>query len=167
MKLIVAMCQKTRGIGYKNSLPFKMTNEMERFKKLTIGDGNNAIIMGRNTFESIKHVLPNRKNYILSKTPHLNVWGAIIIHNPQDIFKLVQYDEIWIIGGDSIYKHFLLEHPKEINEIYITRINKKYKCDTFFPKIPAFFNKINSITTSDIDKNNNEKITISFETYKS
>ena len=153
------------GIGLNNRLPWKFSKDMKYFKEKTIG--NNAIIMGRNTFESIKHVLPNRKNYILSKTPHLNVLGAIIIHNPQDIFKLVQYDEIWIIGGDSIYKHFLLEHPKEINEIYITRINKKYKCDTFFPKIPAFFNKINSITTSDIDKNNNEKITISFETYKS
>ena len=45
MKLIVAFC-KNRGIGYKNNLPWKLKSDLIRFKSLTIGNGNNAIVMG-------------------------------------------------------------------------------------------------------------------------
>jgi len=48
MKLIVAFC-KNRGIGFKNTLPWKLKSDMERFQKLTIGKGNNAVIIGRKT----------------------------------------------------------------------------------------------------------------------
>ena len=68
MNLIVAHC-KNRGIGFKNQLPWKLTLDMHRFKKLTIGNKNNAVIMGRNTWESLPlkfRPLPKRTNIILT-----------------------------------------------------------------------------------------------------
>ena len=54
INLIVAMC-KNNGIGYKNELPWKISSDLKKFKKLTQGKGNNAVIMGKNTYESIKN----------------------------------------------------------------------------------------------------------------
>ena len=45
------------------------------------------------------------------------------------------YDEIWIIGGNSIYNLFLNINMVNINYIYITYIDKFIECDTFFPTI--------------------------------
>ena len=120
MKLIVAMCQKTRGIGYKNTLPFKMINEMERFKKLTIGNGNNAIIMGRKTWLSLpKKPLPNRTNIVISS--NLNNTKSIIYKDPTSVLKdKNKYQDMWVIGGSNLYKFYL--EANLIDEIYITEI---------------------------------------------
>ena len=48
MNLIVAYC-RNRGIGFQNKLPWKLSQDMNRFKNLTIGNGNNAVVMGKNT----------------------------------------------------------------------------------------------------------------------
>ena len=66
-KLIVAIC-KNRGIGYKNKLPWSFSSDMKYFSNITRGNNNNAIIMGRKTFESIGRALPKRHNIILSTT---------------------------------------------------------------------------------------------------
>lgn len=145
INLIVAMC-KNNGIGYKNDLPWKISSDLKKFKKLTQGKGNNAIIMGKNTYESIKKPLPNRDNLILSTQLEID-----IIHNENkitksfsnlnllnDFIKLKNYDTIWVIGGSQIYELFLnnyINNELKVNNIYVTYINKEYTCDTFFPNI--------------------------------
>ena len=52
LKLIVANC-RNGGIGKNNMLPWNLKPDLNRFKKLTVGEKNNAIIMGKNTWESI------------------------------------------------------------------------------------------------------------------
>ena len=51
--IIVAMCKKSRGIGFKDKLPFKSSKDLKRFKKITIGSGNNSVIMGSKTWLSL------------------------------------------------------------------------------------------------------------------
>ena len=68
MNLIVARC-RNRGIGFKNKLPWELSADLERFKQLTIGDGTNAVIMGRNTWGSLPSgykPLPKRENIVLT-----------------------------------------------------------------------------------------------------
>ena len=72
INLIVAICNNN-GIGYKNTLPWKIPTDLKKFKKLTQGKGNNAIIMGKNTYESIKKSLPNRDNLILSTQLEIDI----------------------------------------------------------------------------------------------
>jgi len=45
-QLIVAMCE-TRGIGYKNNLPWNIPEDLKYFSKLTRGNNNNAVVMGK------------------------------------------------------------------------------------------------------------------------
>ena len=65
MKLIVAIC-KNGGIGYKNKIPWHLKKDLQHFKKMTIGNNNNAVIMGNNTWKSLNNTpLPKRTNIIL------------------------------------------------------------------------------------------------------
>ena len=67
-KIIVATC-KNNGIGYCDTLPWNIKEDLRHFSKLTKGNGKNAIVMGKNTWESIGHKpLPNRDNFVLSTT---------------------------------------------------------------------------------------------------
>lgn len=133
------------GIGKNNKLPWHFSEDLKRFSKLTCGQGNNAIIMGKNTWESIpKKPLPKRDNLILSTTlnieegsPH-NTYVKTF-SNIDDINKFCEeqkYDTVWIIGGSKIYEQYL-EYNK-LNWIYVTQINKKYDCDVYFPDISSW-----------------------------
>ena len=143
-KMIVAM-SRNRGIGYGNSLPWKLQNDMKYFKRMTIGNGNNCVIMGKNTWyslrSSINEPLPKRDKIIMSSknigifTPHSEL--ANNLQATIDICAKNSYNERWVIGGEQIYNTFL--DNDLVDEIYITQINKDYTCDTFFPPIPNNF----------------------------
>ena len=63
---LIAAVAKNRAIGYQNKLLFAIKEDMEHFKRLTMG---HVIIMGRHTFESLPNgALPHRKNIVISKS---------------------------------------------------------------------------------------------------
>ena len=146
INIIVAFC-KTRGIGINNNLPWKLKSDMLKFKRLTIGNGNNAVIMGKNTWESIPNrPLSMRDNLVLSKSLSFEnkIYSEVsqknytnkTFTNIDDVINYcipASYDNIWIIGGESIYKTFL--DSNLVNKIYVTYIDNDYTCDTFFPEI--------------------------------
>ena len=131
-KIIVAV-DKDYGIGFENKLPWHFKSDMNFFKNITIGDGKNAVVMGKNTYLSIGRQLPKRDNLILSSSLEdktLKIFSNIDLL--LDYCRLNCYDSIWIIGGESIYKQFL--EKKLVNIIHLTEINNSYTCDTFFNK---------------------------------
>jgi dihydrofolate reductase len=145
-KLIVAMCSDG-GIGYNGQLPWpRCKADMAHFAKRTTGAGNNAVIMGKNTWDSIPgHPLRRRANLILSShapppsnnDSNLEHWFSSM----PDLFAHLEsgsakYDEVWIIGGVRIYEQFLTMHANNdiiIDEMCITRIEGTHACDAFFP----------------------------------
>jgi len=159
IKMIVAM-DKNRGIGNKNTIPWKLSQDMKYFRNMTIGQGNNAIVMGKNTFLSINRVLPKRTNYVLSNSL-TNVPNSLILVKTFDKLLLSlqdhKYDDIWIIGGQRMYNDFI-KH-KLATEIYITYIDAEYECDTFFPSITDDY--VLSSTNTIIDNS----ITLHFKKY--
>lgn len=140
-KLIVAMCPNG-GIGYKGGLPWPHCKaDMAHFAKRTTGGGNNAIIMGTKTWDSIPvRPLRNRANLILSSQPpeHFDQ-SAHWFRTVPDLFahlEAAKYDEVWIIGGASIYEQFWAMHATgeiNIDEMCVTTMEPIDKCDTFFP----------------------------------
>lgn len=137
-KIIVAMDEKN-GIGKANALPWHYSEDLKYFSKTTKSKGLNinAVIMGRKTYESIGRALPERVNYVLSRSlKRENVDSNILVfNNLEELLKDItakQFNECWIIGGAKIYNLFL-EKTNLISEIYVTKINKDYDCDTFFP----------------------------------
>jgi len=159
MNMIVAFC-KNRGIGYKNQLPWHIPNELKYFKRKTTHGKKNAIIMGKNTWDSFpKKPLQNRQNIILSSTLHnsyiqSNYENTFVksnfndLNNTLDILLNKEY-RVWIIGGKSIYDYYIND-PK-LEKIYVTYINNIFLNDVKFPEIPYNFQLKN---TSELFKDN-------------
>ena len=121
MKLVVA-CDPKGGIGYQNKLPWnKIEGDLPRFKELTTGKN---VVMGKRTWESLPiKPLPNRVNYVLSKTP---IIGAITLANVSLLPNTAGNDS-WVIGGGYTIKQCW----EMIDEIHLTKTFTEYVCDTF------------------------------------
>jgi len=147
MNIIVAHC-RNKGIGFQNRLPWRLSADFKKFKELTIGDGNNAVIMGRNTWASLPSrykPLPKRENIVLTTeidNPVISNTNdtPILMPSLKETIKYCKDREIsqmWIIGGELLYKTAL--DTVDIDNIYITRIDNDFRCDTFFPTMPSYF----------------------------
>jgi dihydrofolate reductase len=145
---IIVAFEGSRGIGFNNMIPWYFPEDLRMFSKVTKGDNNNAIIMGRKTWQSLpKKPLPKRQNIILSKTISNTSPSNIPLYDNEIYFNDISlalehcrdntYDTVWIIGGSEIYKESLKTLP--INFIYTTEIEKHYVCDTFFPVLSDDF----------------------------
>lgn len=148
IKLIVAYSEN-RVIGKDNKLLWKLSNDLKRFKELTL---NHPIIMGRKTFESLPKVLPNRQNIVVtSRTENLPsaVYG---VKNIQDAFNLAKTfsEDFFIIGGGEIYSQTL----PFTDVLEITLVHIFIEGDTFFPEFDTSnFNLISNETFSKDEKN--------------
>ena len=140
-KIIVAATKKF-GIGFKNKLPWHIPEDLKHFSKKTIGNGNNAIIMGRNTWESIgSKPLPKRHNIIVSTTLNKPKYDNVSVFNDPnkafDYCSFGNFDEAWIIGGEKIYAHFMdpsyIAYSRKITDCFVTVVPGDYECDTYFP----------------------------------
>jgi len=135
VQLIAAMC-KNRGIGMNNTLPFHFKKDLQYFSNMTTGDNNfekNCVLMGKNTWNSLPYKpLKNRVNIVITRDKSIpNSFEDI--NEAIRFCKIVEFTNLWVIGGESIYKHFL--DNDLVSKLYITEINKDYKCDRFFPEI--------------------------------
>lgn len=120
-------------IGKNNKLPWNLPDDLRKFGEFTL---NKTVVMGRKTFESLGRPLPNRKNYIISKTLD-KVEGCFVYNSVRD-FLLDTYDEeVWAIGGAEIYKLFFTF----ADNLYITQVYGEFDGDTFCPKFDDFFEK--------------------------
>ena len=140
MNIIVA-ATKNMGIGLENKLPWHLKNELKYFKRKTVGNYNNLIVMGKNTWLSLPtKPLPLRYNCVLSTSLNNVPKDTIVVSNKKEFESFVSksnFSKIWIIGGESIYKQFI--HEDYVKNIYLTQIYNDFKCDTFFPEIPENF----------------------------
>lgn len=132
MNAIVA-ADKNWAIGYKNKLLVSIPADMKFFRQMTSGK---VVVMGRKTLESFPNGLPlkNRTNIVLTGNPNYQVKDAVIVHTPEELLEeLKQYDEeeIFVIGGESIYRMLLPCCQK----VYVTKIDHAYQADTHFPNL--------------------------------
>ncbi|MBO6215246.1 MAG: dihydrofolate reductase, partial [Lachnospiraceae bacterium] len=130
MKLI-ANVDKNFGIGYKNNLLVRIPADMKYFRATTTG---NVVVMGRKTLESFPNQapLPDRTNIVLTSNMDYTKKGAIIVHSEEELFdKLSEFntDDVYIIGGESIYRQFL----DRCDLAYLTKVDYEYEADAFFP----------------------------------
>ncbi len=125
---LIACIAQDGGIGYKNQLLFHIKEDMERFRMLTTG---NTIIMGRKTYDSLpKGALPNRRNIVISHQD-LRLKGCEIYPSLKDAIDHCQDDNIFVIGGASIYEQAL----PYATTLYLTQVEETKEADTFFPPL--------------------------------
>ena len=160
ISLIVAY-DKNFGIGKDNTLAWKLSEDLENFKKIT---ENNYIVMGRKTFESIGRALPNRKNIILTRDKDYKQDKCLIIHSIEEVLNFAKskpHYEIFIIGGAEIYKQFL----DNADRLYITEVDTQTPdLDAFFPKWDK--SKFNRIGRKKYLKNNKNEFNFTFSVFE-
>jgi dihydrofolate reductase len=129
ISIIVAVSEDL-GIGKNNELLWHIPEDLKRFKKITYGK---TVIMGKRTWESLsKKPLPGRKNVVITDIPNEDFSGAVTAYSVDDALnKCEKEEEIFIIGGGSIYTQFM----PLADRLYVTHVHKKRPADTWFPKI--------------------------------
>lgn len=135
---------KKREIGFKNKLLWNLPGDMEHFKNITMG---HTVIMGQTTFESIGKALPGRKNIVLSLSPDYKAENCEISNNLKEVAERYKNtdEEVYIIGGASIYKQFI----QYASKLYLTLVDDAPTADTFFPDYSEFKNIISESETKE------------------
>ncbi len=116
-------------IGKNNDLLWHISADLKFFKATTMGK---SIIMGRKTFQSLPRALPGRKNIVISRNPDFEAPGAVVVTNAEDALRESETDEVFIIGGASIYSEFF----PLADRLYLTEVDFEDKdADVFFPSV--------------------------------
>ena len=169
ISIIACISKDNRAIGYQNRLLYHLPSDMVRFRELTTG---HTIVMGRKTFDSLPNgALPHRRNIVVSKSLK-EIDGAEVYPSLEEALRAAQGDtlpapkentgiaspeEIFIIGGESIYRQALPAARK----LYLTLVDKKpEQADTFFP---AINNSVWEVTEKEMRNENG--LSFSFLTY--
>jgi len=136
----IAALGENRVIGVDGKIPWRLSEDMQFFKKMTSGEKpeKNSVLMGRKTWDSLGRPLPNRFNIVLSRTPAFIPGANLTVMNLDSLdagLKPVPPGDIWVIGGAQIYE---LTLPR-CSELYLTHVNGHYQGDTFFPPYEHLF----------------------------
>lgn len=140
---IVAYEKTSRGIGVNGTIPWKNFKDLQFFRHVTVGMGNNAIIMGRKTFESIGRPLPNRTNLVLSGSLEKTDENYEVFHSIEAVIERCEngnFDNVFVIGGSKIYKEFL--DRDLIDVLYVDELTLQEpvpEFDAFFPELSNEF----------------------------
>lgn len=127
--IMICALAKNRVIGKDNKLLWHIPEDLQNFKRLTLG---NTVIMGLRTFESIGNKpFPGRNNIVLNFTK-IEIPGVTVCTSiPEALDKAREFGkEIFIGGGASIYKQFLPFADK----MYLSYVKKEYEGDVYFPE---------------------------------
>ena len=129
LSIIVAIDQNN-GIGKDNSMPWHLSDDLRRFKAITMG---HTVIMGRNTWLSLPFKpLKGRRNIVIS-TNMPETEGCEIARSIEEARNMVANEELaFIMGGARIYQQTI----DIADELIVTHIHKAFDdIDTHFPKI--------------------------------
>ncbi len=126
VSLIVAIADNDV-IGKRGSLlPWRLPADLVHFKQITIG---RPIIMGRTTYETIGHPLPDRLNIIISRDEKYVAEGCTVARSIEEALDLARdKGEVFIIGGAAIFE----QTQSLASKIYLTRVHASPEGDVFF-----------------------------------
>lgn len=139
MAIKMILCTNEYGdLGFKNTLLFHIPEDLALFKEKT--EGHN-VLMGRKTFDSLpfKNGLPNRKNFVVSRTPRKSGWSMDtvwitslserVVSMMSDGLFIQQETDLWVIGGAEIYK-LMEDYVDEVHwtvvDEYVTDVDTVY-----------------------------------------
>ena len=123
LKMILAM-DLDGCIGKENGLPWRLRSDMLRFKRLTMGQGSSAVLMGRTTWETIPEMyrpLVDRINIVVTRNQEYQLDSAEVVYSIEEGIQLAtdkNCDECWIIGGANVYE----QCRDMVEEIHLTSV---------------------------------------------
>ncbi|ESO92868.1 hypothetical protein LOTGIDRAFT_162345 [Lottia gigantea] len=178
MKIVTAMCNESRGIGFKNALPWpKLPGDYKHYRGLVApkytGE-KTANIKGRLTWLSTDHSESNQPgviNIVITTLPKESLKSSKVHYTSESLSEAhqlalecgIKEDNIWIMGGHGIYKD-AIAHP-ECSHLYLTRIYKEFDSDVTLPAFEHQFQKKRDLTIPDNVQEENG-VRYQFEVYE-
>lgn len=127
ISLVVAMT-RDYVIGRDNGLPWRLPEDLKRFKAITLGK---PVLMGRRTFESIGKPLPGRTNLVLTRDADWSADGVIVVHSVDEALSRVrEAEEVAGIGGAEVFRLLM----PMATCIHVTWVEADLPGDTWFPR---------------------------------
>ena len=125
---LVDALASNRVIGRDNRMPWRLPEDLRRFRRLTMG---HAVIMGRKTFETIGSPLTGRNNIVITRSPDWYRSGCVVVHSLEAALAAVaESQNAFVIGGAQIYA-LAMPHAQRL---YMTEIERDFDGDAFFPE---------------------------------
>jgi len=142
---LIAAVARNGVIGAGGGMPWKLTTDMQRFRRLTM---NKPVVMGRKTFASIGKPLPGRANIVLTRHGLGPLPGVIVERNLEAALatatrhaEMMLATEIMVMGGEELYAATI----GRAGRLYITHVDAEPNGDAFFPPIdPALWSASSS-----------------------
>jgi dihydrofolate reductase len=132
LKAVVAMASN-RIIGKDGDLPWKLSEDLKWFKKMTVGF---PIVMGRKTMESLGRPLPKRRNIVISRNLESIAEGFELVRSCDEAVTLLAGEEqASIIGGAQIYGEMI----PLCDEVLLSYVFHPYEGDTVLPEFEDTF----------------------------
>lgn len=154
---LIAAMARNRVIGNNNSLPWHLPEDLQAFKRITLGK---PVIMGRKTFDSIGRPLPGRVNIVLSRQQGWQPEGVFVVADLDQAIARARAladpacEEIMVIGGEQIYRQAL----PFAQRLYLTQVDIEVAGDARFPDLDErHWRQVSAV------KGFSEKTQISFE----
>ena len=134
MKLaIIAAIARNRAIGKDNTLPWHISEDLQRFKRLTTG---HTVLMGRKTYDSIGKPLSGRRNVVVSRSRLKGVETYTSLDAA--LGALADQELVFVIGGGELYAQVL----ERADELFLTIVDREVDADTFFPPFEHLLGKM-------------------------
>lgn len=174
MHSIIAAHDQNFGIGKENKLPWHIEGDLKFFQNVTtvsaasLATGmqlQNAVVMGRNTWQSLPggRPLKRRTNIVLTKNAVFPLPDRVLrASNLQEALQIAAdraCPKIFVIGGAAVYREAMTMDI--FDTLYITEVEGVYDCDTFLPDYKNIFTLFES---SPLNLENNYRY--QFKTYK-
>jgi dihydrofolate reductase len=142
---LVAAVANNGIIGRDGDMPWRLSTDLRRFKRLTMGK---PVIMGRKTFEAIGKPLAGRVNIVVTRTAGYAAEGAVVAPDLESALVYAEReatlsgaDEIFVIGGGEVYASAI----GRADRLYITHVDASPEGDTRFPTIdPSIWQAVNT-----------------------
>ncbi len=137
---VAALAEKSRALGNKNLLIWKIPEDMKRLREMTMG---HPLIMGRKTMDHLKEVaggaLKGRTNIVISRHTDISEPGFIIVDSVEKAIEEAKKspggdEEIFIFGGGQIFAAAL----PVTDRLYLTIVKDDPEADAFFPEYQEY-----------------------------
>lgn len=129
--ILIAALDRKHAIGRDNALPWRLSDDLKRFKALTLGK---PLLMGRKTAQSLGRALPGRRNLVLTRSGEAPFAGMEAVGSTEQALEYAQADgaaELCVIGGGEIYALCL----PSASRMHLTRVDTQVEgADAFFPR---------------------------------
>lgn len=125
--VLIAALARNGTIGRDGQLPWRLPEDLKRFKRLTVGK---AVLMGRKTWDSLGRALPDRANWVLTRDRAFQPSGARVFHTLDDALAADAGSALIVIGGAELYRQTLAIATR----LELTLVHADVDGDAFFPR---------------------------------